>query len=133
MAIDEAKYRELLERLDPKLKLKRLEEELDGNEAKGVTGLRENLLMALRSWESQKRLVEMRLAARERIPEAQLKAYDTGQQEAGVNLEMLALQAELYAEEIEKTERQVAEIRQAGLSDNKSKTNGVVPQPIKPV
>jgi multidrug resistance efflux pump len=116
MPVSDERFRALLEKLDPKVKLRRLEEELDGNEQKGLQGLREQLLSVFRQYEAQKRLVKQRVDMRSTIAENQHDLFDQKHAVAELNLKMLEAECDLIAQDIEITEAQVAAIKSAGLT-----------------
>lgn len=122
MPIDEARIKALLEKADPKIKLKRLEEDLDGNAEKNVPGYREQLLGAYRQFEAQRQLVERRGEERPNVNPLALEKFDRGQAEAELNLQMLEMQIELFVDEIENTEAQIQEIKQSGLTTPKPRS-----------
>ena len=123
MPIDEGRIRALLEKTDPKIKLKRLEEDLDGNPEKNIVGYREQLLTASRQLTSMKELVRRRAAERADVNPLAFDKFDRGQAEAEMNLQMIEMQVELFVEEIESTETQIIEIRQAGLARTKPRAD----------
>lgn len=114
-----AKYREMLEKLDPKLKLTRLEEELNGREGPNgpeVIGLRDQLFIAIRAAEAQERLVERRGAIDEAgLTEAQKKQHRASMEVAEYNLDVLWMQCDLFSEGIEELEKDIAAVKSAGL------------------
>lgn len=113
-----ARYREMLEKLDPKLKLKRLEEELDGREGpNGVEGgLRDSLFQSFRQAEAQERLVKRRSEIDEEgLTPAQKKVHGEGMEIAEYNLDVMWLQCDLLEESIKELEADIAAVRAAGL------------------
>lgn len=113
-----ARYREMLEKLDPKLKLKRLEEDLDGKEGQnGIEGgLRESLFASIRQAQAQERLVKRRSEIDEEgLTPAQKKVHTEGMEVAEYNLEVMWLQCDLIEESIQEVEADIAAVRSAGL------------------
>ncbi len=125
---DDDRFREMLEKIDPSFRKARLEEELDGNEKTGVVGYRARFLQAHSDAGAQGRLVESHKKSiagpddtgladisSSSMQQSLVEARDRTLTLARENERIAWLMVEHLAGEIERVEKQLEEIRVAGL------------------
>lgn len=109
-------YRELVERLQPADKIKRLETELNGDPATGALGLKGAFFATYRDCLSQERLVRMR-SEMKLPPGIQQELADQDLEKAMYQLESQRLGLAFLAEQIERVEGELAAASKIGTGE----------------
>lgn len=111
------RYRELLERTDPSIKKRRLEEELDGRanpDGTQLPGLREQLFAAVRQAFSQDAFIAKRETASFAEDELTAEMWERDQAAAVYNQQMFWMQVEYLESLVAETETELEKLKTAG-------------------
>lgn len=113
--MNRTRIQEMIERLDPTAKVKRLETELDGDTATGAIGLRAALFQTYRDLRAQERLVEARELLV--VPERQAQLAKDDLQRADYQRRSLEMTVQYLADQIESVEHELAAALKIGSGE----------------